>query len=317
MLTLADEVLAALPALSKANRGGVSVSIVATHMAAAETDVRRAFVRLGAKNYALLVRERTGYRLFPAGSRFKTCGTCQKTFICLPRSTRVTCTRTCAVAMSWKNPETAARRRASIRAEKLTPQARQRTVEINNRRWARPGEREKLSARNRETWADPKTAAKRTAGIRKAHRTPEKRAFYSELRRKDFQDPAYRARHLEAVRQAKASPEHRASLSESMRKRWQDPKQRAVMLAAVRRNAKKPEVRAKLSKRMKDRWADPIKGPKMREANAATETNQRKSASLKETWATPKGRRIRLSAAAKAAKTNKQRNRAKKNSRKG
>ncbi len=162
------------------------------------------------------------------------CEQCGATFEPPRKSKRRTCSRSCHAALGW------ARNRGS-RLASISAAQKRRSAEIvaqNHRRWARPGEREKLSQRNREAWTNPATREKLSAGIRKAQSTPEKRQFYSDMRRALWRDPAYRARVTEIIRTTHRTEEYRALFSALLRERWQDPVWREKWIAAMRRRAK-------------------------------------------------------------------------------
>lgn len=144
---------------------------------------------------------------------------------------RQTCSRSCAVACSWRTNREA--RLASISAAQKRRGAQ--IAEFNRQRWARLGEREKLSERNRRAWADAKTRERLVTGIRERQRTPEMRRFYSDLRRAMWRDPAYRARVTEIVAASHRTPEYRALFSALLRERWRDPVWREKWMAALRR----------------------------------------------------------------------------------
>jgi hypothetical protein len=146
------------------------------------------------------------------------CVVCHKEFERSRKSKRVTCSRSCAVSLSWKNEGTKEARVNSIKIERRTPEARARATRINNERWSRPGEREKLSKQNRERWADPEQNLKQSVAIAKAQRSPERRKAQSEAiskrwndpggreklvmgRHKVLQDPDTRAKHIAAATQ--------------------------------------------------------------------------------------------------------------------
>ena len=135
------------------------------------------------------------------------------------KSRRRSCSRSCAIALSW-NTNRAQRVRSISAAHKRRGPAQ---AEMNRQRWARPGEREKLSERNRQEWADPISRERRSAAIQRAHSTPEKRQFYSDLRRAMWRDPVYRARVTQIVRESHQTPEYRALFSALLVERWKDP----------------------------------------------------------------------------------------------
>lgn len=148
---------------------------------------------------------------------------------------RRSCSRSCAMSLGWHTNRE--QRIASISAaQKL------RSAEItafNHIRWDRPGERERLSERNRQAWADPDQRKRLSAGIRKAQSTPEKRRFYSEMRRQLWRDPVYRARVTEIVGASHRTAEYRALFSRLLRERWKDPIWRGKWIAAMKRRYRK------------------------------------------------------------------------------
>jgi hypothetical protein len=172
-----------------------------------------------------------------------------------PRSSRRNCSRSCAVALSWKNPATKAARKAGIAADKRSPEAQKRLATFNQERWARPGERERLSDQNRREWSDPKARSGRVANIKKAHARPALRQFYSDLRKALWADPEVRARMTEGVRIAHSTPEARAKFSALLSARWRDPQFAAKMVDGIRA-VWTPERRAAYGKMAKDRWAN-------------------------------------------------------------
>lgn len=159
------------------------------------------------------------------------CTVCGSPFIrTSSKSKRVTCSRRCAVTLSWRNPETKAQRKASISKNKQQPEVQEKLAEFNRQRWAREGEREKLAQRTREMWADPEKHEQLTMAIAAVNRAPEKRAFYSELRREAWSDPVYREKTVAGIRASKSTPEARALFSRLLKARWDDPIWRAWML---------------------------------------------------------------------------------------
>src|ERR1700674_140381 len=148
---------------------------------------------------------------------------------------RRTCSRSCAVALSWKND--GEKRRASISAAHSTPEAAQRLADFNARRWSRPGERERLSDWNRARWADPAIKQHLTEAIAANHRTPQMRQLYSRLRAEMWKNPELRARTIAGIRASKGTPKARAKFAMLLKARWNDPILRPKYLAAVRRTA--------------------------------------------------------------------------------
>lgn len=161
------------------------------------------------------------------------CEHCGTEFDAPPENpTRRSCSRSCANALGWHNVNRDRRRAALSAAQKARGAA---ISEHNRQRWARPGEREKLSARNRTAWSDPATRAKLSAGIRARQSLPEMRRLYAEIRRQLWRDPEYRARASEAIRRSKNTAEARALFSALLRERWKDPVWREKWTTAMRR----------------------------------------------------------------------------------
>lgn len=165
------------------------------------------------------------------------CASCGNTFDPPPKSRRRTCSRSCAVALAWKDPDKSAKRRASILLARRTPESRAASTAANNRRWAKPGERERMSEWNRRRWADPAIKTSLSYSIRAAALTPERRKKASLERAAAWQDPEVRSRMMAGMIAAHQRPEHRALMSAALRARWQDPVKRLPLLAAVRRNS--------------------------------------------------------------------------------
>lgn len=234
-----------------------------------------------------------------------TCENCGNSFVSTSR--RRTCSRSCAVTLSWKsNPE---KRRASIAKARNTPEQRARTIEINNRRWGQPGERERLSERNREMWRNPRMKKKLSRAIRKSHSTPEMRAHYSRMRTEQWaSDAEYRAKTIAAVRLHHSAPEARAKFSKLLAERWNDPVIRAKMTVANRKTAASEGVRARLSQSTRERWAtDQVFRSTVLEAmriyNASPEAAVVKSDRMKALWADPVWRARQLELVARNPNT--------------
>jgi len=169
-----------------------------------------------------------------------------------PKSSRRTCSRSCRVVLAWQNdPE---KRLASLRAAKRTPEARAKQTEANHRRWAQPGQRERLATWNRQRWADPDIKAQLSAAIR-AGWDEDRRAAFGDFRRRQWaENPAYRAATTAGIRKALGSPEHRAMFSRLLRARWQDPAWRERWAEGTRRRMCKPENRKKFSDLKRAWW---------------------------------------------------------------
>lgn len=148
---------------------------------------------------------------------------------------RRTCSRKCSAALSW---ETSGSR--SVAISQAQKRRRAELIAQNHRRWARPGEREKLSERNRQMWRDPEMRTKLAAAISADHQANRK--LYADIRRTLWRDPEYRRRAAAAIAASKGTPEARALFSALLRERWQDPVWREKWLAATRRRYRKLPV---------------------------------------------------------------------------
>jgi hypothetical protein len=164
------------------------------------------------------------------------CKICGKPYERGLKSKRQCCSRSCWIALSWRNEETAAKRRATM---SIVQKARRCGANLNRMRWSRPGERERLSEWNRKTWADPEIRKKRSAGIRRQARRPEFRKKMSDIRKRDWQNPEYREKMITGNRRGHGRPEYRKLFSDNLRRRWAEPKSRAKLLKAVRETAAK------------------------------------------------------------------------------
>jgi hypothetical protein len=205
-------------------------------------------------------------------------------------SKRLTCSRSCAVALAWKKDP--AKRLASLKRCKQTPEEMDRIKRHNETRWAKEGERERLSEWNRRRWAKPAVKAKLSAAIRKAQRRPEVRAAASITRMDLWRTPEYRNKNVAAIQRAHGSPEYRAKFSEMLRERWKDPVWRAKVSAINAERVRSPEFRAVMAERLRDRWAsDPVFREtvlsSVRFLNTLPEELERKSSVMKALWADP------------------------------
>lgn len=106
------------------------------------------------------------------------CENCNEIYDRALKSKRRTCSRSCAVSLSWKDERARIQRTISITEAVNKPANRARISKENRKRWSRDGEREKLSALNKSRWANPEFKAKTSAAIQDAW-TPEARANFS------------------------------------------------------------------------------------------------------------------------------------------
>lgn len=263
MKTLADELLDVLPEFP----AGLTARAASARLAADYASVIKAMKALNRDGRAQLKKRLDSRELFleksgrgagkGQGRRrlpgLCVCPNCDKAFR-QPKWRRRCCSRKCGIALSWENPESAAKRRSAISASKQTPKAREQLAAHNRRRWSKPEEHAKLSEQNRVQWADPAAKARRSRGIRAAQQKPEQRALYAEIRRKHWQDPDKRKKMAEGIRRSKQTPEARAKFSKLLRERWQDPELRKKYEEGNRLKNSDPATKAAASERMKARW---------------------------------------------------------------
>lgn len=169
-------------------------------------------------------------------AKCKNCGTAfEGTLGFSGQKKRKTCSRSCAVALSWKKPGVREAKMASLSKAQSTPKALARLAAHNARRWAKPDEHQKLSEQNRREWRHPERAKKRAAAIKKKNNSPEVLAKFRAAKRELWKNPIYRESNTKAVREALATPENRARASAALRRRWQDPIKRQKMLDGWKR----------------------------------------------------------------------------------
>lgn len=251
MTTLADEILDWLPGFMSEEPRGATVADICEALIVGQSYVRAAAMALDTQGRAIFLRypgAKTRH-LVPlghdAGPGRGICANCRVVFEQPAKGRRICCGRSCAVSWQWKNLDVAERRRASILAERATPEAHERALRNNAKRWAREGERERLSEQNRRMWADPAKKAQRSASIQAVNGSAERRANCAAIRRELWSDPEYRARATAAIRASKTTDEARAKHSQEMKRRWADPLLREKYLAATRDNCAKAAAAAK------------------------------------------------------------------------
>lgn len=242
--SLADRVLAALPGFTDAPMA----RDMAARLNTDEPHVRQAFDRLEKEGRAKIVRRGKGLHLVPADYAGLICLNCRAEFTRGKKSKRTSCSQSCCIAQSWKDPKTHAKRKAGIAKDKEARSTRAR--EANEKRWAQPGEREKLSELNRKRWADPYQNAKQSVAISKS-RTPEARAAISERMKARWADKAGREKLVGGIRKSKQTPEARAKFSALLTERWQDPVWREKWTAANREKNRRKSEAAKAKREAK------------------------------------------------------------------
>lgn len=213
-------------------------------MACTVQQAREAMRRLDDAGLALNVRwpgSKARYLLLLDGlpPQHRSCRGCGVVFEHPRKSRRICCSRSCGIAWSWKQPGVAERRKAAIRAEKATPEAKARLAAHNERRWSDPDERERLSEWNKKRWADPVTKAKLSASIQAVNGSAEGRKRASRIRTEAWQSEEIRERTVAGIRRSKQTPEARAKFSKLLKDRWRDPALRPKYMAAVKKSAAK------------------------------------------------------------------------------
>lgn len=230
-----------------AQQGEVSAKDAAKVLALPVPAVIEAMKEADADGRARMFRRGQGGAVYlaPNGSQHLICPNCRMEFERPKKSRRKSCSRSCAVALSWTDPKVRDRRVSGIKADCAKPERRAKLAELNRKRWARPEEKEKLAEQNRKMWHDPYRAARRSVSIKAAHSTPERREFYAELRRKEWADPEKRRERIEAMKAAKSTPEFKQRFRKLMEDRWKDPELRKKFVEANRRRAERQKAAVK------------------------------------------------------------------------
>lgn len=237
-MSLAQEIVAALPAMMEAHPKGPRVKEIAPFVAAPEANVRRAIETIKAEALAIVVRYpgSKARHVVPLGHKFarlttangfrrKVCAWCDTLF---QNGSRKFCSKECFARHMWSNPERREKGSAAAKRVAQTPTGRANTAKLVARQQSPEG-RQWMSERNRKDWADPTHKAKRSASLQAALGTPEKRKFFSESRKADWEKPGYRERASESMRRVRAEPEVKAKYSAASKRRWQDPAYREKM----------------------------------------------------------------------------------------
>lgn len=233
--TLADEIISLLVSHPR----GLSIANAASELSVPALRVRDAFITLHSTKRAVVAKRGQGGAFFLHAAGYPACFVCHRQFARGKKSKRITCGRSCAVSLSWRSEDARKNRLASIIKERRTPVALARTKAANDKRWSRPGERERLSEANRLRWADPTFKAKTSASIQAVNGSAQARARSSLMRKEQWKDPKFRQATVAGIRKSKQSDEARAKFSDLTKARWRDPEWRKKWLPAVRRNAAK------------------------------------------------------------------------------
>lgn len=156
--------------------------------------------------------------------------------------------------------------------------------------------KQRISARYRDSWADPTAKAYRSSCLKKAWESPEARAKMAAIVHDRWSDPSYRIAISEGVRRTWQdpdlrrkkqdifdTPEHKAKLSDARRETWKDPDFKAKMVAIF--NA--PNSLAKNAARTKARWQDATYREKMANIHSRAELRNELSERSKRRWQDP------------------------------
>jgi len=244
MKRLVDEVVAL--AQGHADPRGVTVKEIMGALGATRADVSAALDLLRSEPFpALVVRYGESRTVFVRprnlGPCERVCPVCDRLHtVRKPSVPRVTCSKSCGVAFSWRDKGTAEKRSASIRAVLDNDHHRQRMLRTNAKRWSDPKQREALSRRTREMWADPKLRAEQSAAIHAAQMRPEVRQATAERMKQRWASDEGRTKLVQGNRRSKTDPQWRAWFSQRLRERWNDPEMRRKWSEA---NRKKNEER--------------------------------------------------------------------------
>lgn len=262
-MSLAHEIVAALPALMEANPKGPRVKEVAAHVATPEANVRRAMDAIKAEALAVVVRwpgER-GKRLVPTGFNFPAIETDRRRYhvrvVCawcdtlFQNGSKKYCSKECFAQDMWSKPERREKGSAAGKRVAQTPAGKARTAKLIALQKSPEG-RARQSERNRKDWADPVHKAKRAANMQAAIGRPENRKHMSELKRKAWENQEMRERACQRMRETRADPIVKARYSAAGKAKWRNPAYREKMAAhaesfgARSRNRKQtPEEKAK------------------------------------------------------------------------
>lgn len=242
MRKLPDEIVGAIPDLMKAYPGGPIAAEVATFIAADVPNTRAAMEALESEGRAKIARRGRGLHLVPIDYPVKICPICRAEHEPPPKSKRITCSRSCANAMSWRRPGVKEQRVATLVAQRRSPEGRANTAERNRIRWSDPAQHALLSEQNRKRWADPYQNAKQAVAIQRVNAMPEKRELQRQRIKARWDDPVGREKLVGGIRKSKSTPEARAKFSKLLKERWEDPVWRAKYTAAnIERNRKRAE----------------------------------------------------------------------------
>lgn len=213
--TLADEIIAVLPALLTKFPSGPLAPAVASYIAADVPNVRRAFISLESDGRAKIVRRKRALHLVPPDHPIPVCIICRAEFKPAAKKTR-TCSHSCARHLAWQNEDMRERHRASVIAARANPAERERQSKLHKERCADPAWRQKMSNQNRRSWKDPFSRAKRLSSIEAAWKGDRAKGRIEKARKKKlalWSDPDWKERTCEAMRTGKRGRFKRAVIA--------------------------------------------------------------------------------------------------------
>lgn len=199
--TVADEVVAALPALLKRHPAGPLAAQVAAHIHIDYQSARRAMETLDADKRARIVRRGRGLHLVGPDYRGRLCVICRKEFKATRKET-LTCSHSCGRHLAYRNEDMRRRHRQSVKASR-TPELRERQSRIHSERCADPAVRQQMSDNNRRSWRDPVKRANRIVAIKDAWRgekATQRRAKARQKKLSLWADPEWKQQTVEAMR---------------------------------------------------------------------------------------------------------------------
>ena len=137
---------------------------------------------------------------------------------------------------------------------------------------------EKLSAKLRERWADPKYKEKMKKIMTIVRNRPEQKAITSKRQKELWADPKYKEKQMKLMEEAHASQDVRDKIAIKQKELWNTPQHKEKMAKAMEHVYKDPEYRSKRSQIAKNMWDSPEHRKLMKE--------QRKERALKQ-WEDP------------------------------
>jgi hypothetical protein len=213
--TLADEILAELPAMLQAHPDGPIAGDVADHMAASIANVRQAFLTLEAEGKAKIVRRKRSLHLVGMSYPGRICVICRTEFHSTRKGTK-TCSHSCGRYLAWQNEDMRARHAASVRAAHSKPDVREHLTKINRERCADPEWRQRMSDQNRRSWRKPESRAKRILSMEdawKGDRAVERREKARQRKLRLWSDPEWKRKAIEGMKTGKRGRFKRAVIA--------------------------------------------------------------------------------------------------------